>query len=767
MVQNLSSVISCDEYDLGRTDLVQHEINTEGHKPVKQYLRKVPRAQLQIIDDYLDTLSESRWFSTLDMRSGYFQVQMNKEDSMKTAFTTRKGLFQFDVMPQGLCNAAATFQRLMSLILAGLNYDVCLVYIDDVIVYSTNLEEHLKRLEVILSRLRDAGLKLRPDKCRLLQKQVKFLGHVISEEGVATDEAKVELVKTWPQPRRVRDVRSFLGLCSYYRRFVKDFAKVAEPLHKLTRKSQPFYWDISCQEAFEKLKVCLTTAPIMAYPRDNEEYILDCDACDLSIGAVLSQRQEGTERVIAYASRLCSRAELNYCTTRKELLAVVHFCKQFRQYLLGRHFTVRTDHAALKWLRRTPEPIGQQGRWLEILESFDFDVVHRAGIRHENADAMSRRPCNQCEGYLNVAQVNEEEAGVLDPWNPDQLAEEQASDPELSEIYALLTKDDARKPDWSEMQSCSEVTKWMYNQWDVLEVKEGVIYRRSSGGKLPLHERLLVAPVMRRKGIMKLAHEGMTGGHMGIQRTKDQVRRRAYWPGWSKDVQRFCQACQACARYKRGAPPRQGLLEPIETGSPFEKISIDITGPHPKSSKGNVYILTLMDQFSKWAEAYPIRNQEASTVARVLVNQVFTKFGFPLQILSDQGPNFESTLFSEMCKVMGVDKIRTSSYHPRCNGMLERFHRTLNSMLGKVVKDNQRDWDEWVPQVLAAYRATEHSVTKFSPNYLILGRENRAPIDLVLGIPGDDQGGLSKNEYVEQLRERMIGAYATVRENLK
>jgi len=298
---------------------------------------------------------------------------MDPADAHKTTFVTRRGTFAFKVMPFGLCNAPATFQRLMDVTMMGLNLEICLIYLDDIIVFSTDVTSHIERLEKVFCRLKTANLKLKPSKCRLMQTSVGFLGYVVSGEGISTDPVKIEAVQSWPIPRKLRDVRSFLGLCGYYRRFVPNFSEVAAPLHALTQKGRAFVWNSDCQMAFDKLKTLLTASPILALPLDGCQYLIDTDASDHGIGAVLSQVQDGEERVIAYASRLYSDAEKRYCVTHKELLAVVHFLRHFRQYLLGFEFLVRTDHAALQWLRRTPQPIGQQGRWLEILEEFNID----------------------------------------------------------------------------------------------------------------------------------------------------------------------------------------------------------------------------------------------------------------------------------------------------------------------------------------------------------------------------------------------------------
>src|SRR5688572_30227604 len=412
-----NDVFSASDRDLGRTSVSTHRIETGDARPVRQPLRRQPLphratvdAQLDSmladeiiepavsewaanvvlarktdgslrfcidyrqlndrtkkdsyplprIDECLDALAGGSWFSTLDLRSGYHQVAMDAKDADKTAFVTRRGIFRWKVMPFGLCNAPATFQRLMDIVLSGLNFEICLVYLDDVIIFGKTPEQHLDRLEQVFQRLRGANLKLKPSKCQLLRRNVCFLGHIVTPDGVAMDPSKITDVVEWPVPQRLRDVRAFLGLCSYYRRFVKDFSTVAAPLFALTKKGRAFTWDEACQDTFDCLKAALTSAPILALPKDDEMYVLDCDACDVGIGAVLSQRIDGEERVIAYGSRLLSAAEGNYCVTRKELLAIVYFTKQYRQYLLGRPFVLRTDHAALQWLQRTPEPIGQQ-----------------------------------------------------------------------------------------------------------------------------------------------------------------------------------------------------------------------------------------------------------------------------------------------------------------------------------------------------------------------------------------------------------------------
>jgi hypothetical protein len=347
---------------------------------------------LPLIDNCINAMSGSSWFSTLDLRAGYHNIPVARADRDKTAFVTRRGCWRYTVMPFGLTTSPSVFQRLMDMVLHGLAYEICLVYLDDIIIYSTNFADHLSRLETVLQRLRWARLKLKPSKCHLLQRKVDFLGHTVSGKGVEMQTSKIESIVKWPRPRDVHQLRSFLGLCSYYRRFIVGFADTAAPLHALSGKNVTFRWGPEEEAAFVQLKSKLTSAPVLGMPENDGQYLLDTDASDVGLGAILSQIQGGEERPIAFASRTLQKAERNYETTKKELLAVVYGLKQFRQYLLGRPILIRVDHAALSWLRRTAEPLPQLARWLTLIECYDYTIVHRPGKKHTNADALSRRP---------------------------------------------------------------------------------------------------------------------------------------------------------------------------------------------------------------------------------------------------------------------------------------------------------------------------------------------------------------------------------------
>ena len=408
-MRKYANLFAKDDNDLGRTNVVRHDIDTGIARPVRQPLNAVTSFDaypLPRIDETLESLSGAKFFTSLDLLSGYLQVGLTEQARLKSAFVTRGGLYLWNVMPFGLCNAPGTFERLMETVLQGLQWEICLVYLDDVVLFGRTEDEMLARMDVVFARLEQAGLKLKPRKCQLFAKQINYLGHIVSETGVAVDPVKIAAIQQWMVPESVTEVRSFLGTASYYRRFVRDFASIAAPLHRLTDHGARWCWTEDHQVAFDALKTALATTPLLNFPVPDAPYVLDTDASLTGIGAVLSQIVDGEEKVLGYASRTLSKPERNYCVTRRELLAVVHFVKHFRPYLYGRHFTIRSDHASLQWLLNFKEPEGQVARWIEVLSEYDYEVKHRPGKKHGNADGLSRQPCRQCH------RVDTEDAAV-------------------------------------------------------------------------------------------------------------------------------------------------------------------------------------------------------------------------------------------------------------------------------------------------------------------------------------------------------------------
>ena len=820
-----ANLFSKNDGDIGRTGLVKHKIDTGNTIPIRQRPRRIPFAReqevedmirdmkengviepssspwcspvvlvkkkdgstrfcvdyrrlndvtkkdsypLPRIDDTLDSLCGMTWFSTLDLKSGYWQVDLDPQDKEKTAFSTGKGLWQFKTMPFGLCNAPATFERLMEHVLAGMLGETCLVYLDDIIIMGRSFEDHFQKLEKVFEKLQSANLKLSPKKCSFFQRQVHYLGHVISEQGVTTDPGKISAVKDWPTPTEKTHVRAFLGLCSYYRRFVKGFSDIAKPLHRLTEEKRAFSWDEECEHAFLELKKRLCESPILGYPDTEGRFTVDTDASNTGIGGVLSQKRGDQEIVIAYFSKSLSRPERNYCVTRRELLAVVKTLQHFKKYLLGRKFLIRTDHAALKWLLEFKNPEGQVARWIEQLQEYDFEIEHRGGKSHGNADALSRRPCpmeckhcNRQEDKENLA-IRLIRTDSLDVnWSNDAMRKAQENDRDLQPLLRWLANGSS-KPKWSEVAGCSPATKSLWAQWESLLMHDGLLCRKWETPKGNACHLQLVVPREKVNDILRAYHDGSSGGHLGIKRTLTKIKERFYWLHCRDDVEAWCRKCKNCAAVKGPQTRSRGAMKLYNVGAPWERVALDIAGPFPVTKAGNRYVLVVMDYFTKWPEAFGLPNQEAVTVATKLVNEVFCRFGVPLEMHSDQGRNFESQVFQEVCKILGIHKTRTTPYHPQSDGMVERFNQTLERHLAKVVDSHQCNWDEYIPLFLMSYRAAIHETTTVTPAYANFGRELRLPADLLSGCPPDTPKSVT--EYVEELRNRMVDVYEEIRD---
>ena len=756
---------------------------------------KLDSFPLPRIDETLDKLSGSRFFSTLDMASGYWQLSLSEKDREKTSFAVPGiGTFMFKVMCFGLKNAPSSFSRLMEVVLRQLQFDKCLVYLDDIIVLGKDFDTALENLHAVFSRLRQANLKLKVSKCKLLQKEVVFLGHLVSENGITCDPAKIKEIESWPVPEDKTDIKSFLGLVGYYRKMVPEFAELAVPLTRLTRKKAKFEWGPEQETAFNRLKKCLIQPPILSFPLESGgSFLLDTDASGVAIGSVLSQYQNNEEKVIAYGSHTLNPAQQNYCTTKRELYSVVFFMQHFKHYLLGRHFILRTDHAPLLWLSRFKEPSGILARWLSILGSYDYDTVFRPGYLHTNADAMSRKPkrtcpfpecqdCNQSKknenhsetisksytdalentsGSENISTDNSDInllPNWLNVWTHDELVQLQQQDLCIGEILRLkqLYTD---KPKKSEIQQVHKDLITLWHQWEILKVYNDLLYREIEDD-LASNQLQLLAPREIRDTIFTHLHEQRYAGHLGRDRTLTAIKKRFYWPGMSEDVARWCQECQLCARRKPGPGKGKSALEQFKVFQPMSVMAVDILGPLTKTNSSNEYIIVCGCYFTKWKEAFAVPNHTAATVADKLVQEVFLRFGFPTQLHSDQGREFESELFKSICELLGIEKSRTVSYNPKSDGMIERFNRTLIAMLAMFVDSNQKDWDDHLPYVMAAYRATQHKSSGVTPNLLMLNREINYPLDLMVGPPPNQTSVQCPIQYVEWVRHAMSGAFA-------
>ena len=651
------------------------------------------------IDDTIDALHGAKYFSTLDLFSGYWQIEIDEEDKHKTAFVCEYGQYEFNRMPFGLTNAPGTFQRLMNKILKNVLYKSTLVYLDDIIVYSTTIDKHIEDIETVFKMLAENGLKLKIKKCYFFRKKIDYLGHVVSSEGVSPSEQKVHSVLTYPEPRNVKEVSSFLGLASYYRKFIRAFAEKAHPLTKLTRKSVAWEWGDKQRNAFNCIKTCLTSKPILKYPDFSREFIIYTDASGYGIGAVLAQMQcpphsaqtveenDEVEVVIAYSSKHLNDRESKWSTTEKEAYAIIHAIQVFKPYLYGRKFTVITDHKPLEWLMSKSEPSGRLARWALKIQEFDITIGYRAGKTNQNADSLSRIP------ILTIAKLG--------------LKEEN---------------------DWTLDQSNDDYCRKLLEELKLSETKDG--HRLLPSGELIDKHGRLVVPANRIKEILEMNHDHMLAGHLGIAKTLSRLQRQYVWPGMRKDVETHINSCLICAR-RKAYGQRKAPLHPIPPADKvWERIAMDIVGPLQESRNGNKYILVISDYASRFVITIAMEDQRAQTVAAHFVEKVITKYGAPRKVLTDQGTNFLSKLVKSICTLFKITQLRTTSYHPQTDGLVERFNRTLCDMLACYVNEEPETWDNYLPFVTLAYNAAKQSSLAESPFYLFYGREPNLPSDL-------------------------------------
>ena len=878
------NTFSKHEFDLGLTTLIEHTIDVGNHGPIKQAPRRVPAAfaseeenvikqlenqgvirkstspwaspiclvrkrsgkirpcvdyrrlneitvkdafPLPRISDCLDAVAGAQYFSTFDMTSGFHQVKIKESDIPKTAFCTKYGLYEYLTMPMGLSNSPAVFQRLMEFVLSSYQWHICLIYLDDVLVFGSNFDEHMDRVDQVLDRITQAGLKLRPEKCWLLQSSVNFLGHTISSEGVLPNPDNLAKIQQWPVPTTQTEVRQILGLGSYYRRFIKNYSDLVRPMTLLTHKNTPFVWSEACMKAFETLKQKLMGSEIMAYPRNEGQYILDTDASDTQISGILSQVQDGRERVISYGSRSLNKAERNYCITDKELLAIRHFVEYYRQYLLGRRFLVRSDHNALVFLFRMKEPKGRIARWIEILSAFDMSIEYRKSQRHGNADSLTRcpdpwdcqcaepdnleslkcGPCAKCTKRFKEMQglklrdgewesLNENSQNSIravntrsssdansDPgtstttdqkclanqWLTEKdllrVQKLQEKDPDLSPIISALKT--GQRPPHSDIVSKSPAVRYYWSIWNSLSLQNGCLYRefyRQDG--TGSHLQFLV-PKSIRSEILAQMHNSVISGHFGRKKTIEKLLQRFYWYNVREDVHMWLLKCDICASTKSPYRAPRAPMGRMQVGEPLDRLSVDFLGPLPVTPRNNRYILLATDHFSKWVEIMAVPDQTAKTCANKLLNEVVARYGCPLTILSDQGGAFESAVFHELCRLLEIKKTRTSPRNPRCNGLAERFNRSLLRMIKAYLQGEQTDWDLNLGCLASAYRASPSESTHLTPNLLFLGREVRLPAELMYGGQSTASNEYhSYGEYVEHLKVRMQHAHEVARKHL-
>ena len=676
------------------------------------------RYPLPRIDECLDQLGGANIFSKFDLTSGYHQIRVRPADIEKTAFRTRYGHWEFMVMPFGLTNAPATFMALMNDILRPFLDIFVVVYLDDILVYSKTPEEHLVHVTKVLDKLREHELYAQRAKCAFLLEEVDFLGHVVTRGGIATDSRKTAAICEWPEPKNASEVRSFLGLTGWYRKYIPKFSAIAAPLTELTKKTVIWVWGTKESESFQKIKEALTQPPVLLVPDQALPFQVHTDASGIGSGRVLTQDQGNGQQPIAYGSQKFSPAEQNYSTHEQEMLAIMHALKEWKHYLEGspHKVIIFTDHASLRYFQTQPNLSRRQTRWNEFLADFDIEFKYRPGEQNEVPDALSRRADYAGETLAPPLEEQREELSAitrstitLDKDLLERCREAYAQDPQYSEEGMEQNRNRSH-----------------------LEERDGLWYFQTTRLAVPENEEL-------RQDILSEHHDPAVAGHLGGAKLEAAVKRICWWPGLQKSVEQFVASCDECQRNKITNKSPAGLLQPLSIpGYNFEEVSMDFVVDLPKSATGNNAILVVVCRRSKLVTFIPTtKNVTAPQVARLIIRDIYSLYGMPKAIVSDRDSKFTSHYWTTLFKLLGTTLKMSSAYHPETDGQTERANRTMAEILRAFVHPRQDDWEEHLPLAAFAYNNSVNASTKFTPFYLNYGRHPVTPINSALQVESD------------------------------
>lgn len=726
------------------------------------------------IDEILDGLGRAKYFSVLDLYSGFHQIELDENSRDITSFSTDQGSFRFTRLPFGLKIAPNSFQRMISLAFSGLTPEKAFIYMDDIVVFGSSKKQMTDNLRNVFENCRKHCLKLNPEKCEFFKHEVTFLGHKCTSNGIMPDDTKYDKILNYPTPVNSETAKRFVAFVNYYRRFIKNFTEYSWHLTKLTRKNTPFVWTENCQKSFDYLKNCLLKPIILKYPDFNKEFCVTTDASKIACGAILSQEHNGIQMPIAFASRAFTKGEQNKPVIEQELLAIHWALNYFKPYLYGKKFLVRSDHRPLVYLFAMKNPSSKLTRVRLDLEEFDFVIEYIKGSENVGADALSRMEFDNIKtiSRINVVQTRSmkktETAQVKDS-NKPELKEnkmlkifESINLNETKKMPQLFFKIKKQKPQCLLKNNSRTLIKFDLTSYFVkdkldipsilseLEKRADKILVRQV--KLSLNDELFelininqfkevatkqlnkiiiaLTPKLikickeeeKKKILEKFHSDPLYGGHIGIKRMLAKIKSKFTWKNMTKDITKHVKNCESCQINKSFIKTKEKLTITTTAQTCFDLIAIDTIGPLPKTENNFEYAVTVVCELSKYVIAIPIENKKAHTVAKAIVENVFLIYGPARRVLTDCGTEYMNEMMKNVLKLLNVDHSSSTPYHHETLGLVERSHRTLNEYLRNFVNDKKDDWDIFLKYFTFCYNTTPSTVHGYCPFELVFGK---------------------------------------------
>ena len=711
------------------------------------------------IAQLLEKAGGKRIYSILDASQAYLTIPMAAKSREMTAFSTPWGLFEFIMMPFGLSTAPSVYSRFIAAVLNPLGDRGLAVYLDDILLHHMKLSDHLKKMEEVLEKHKESGIRLKPSKCELFQTEIQYLGHKLSKDGIGMVNEYVERILTWPAPSTIKELNTFLGFLSYYREFITDFSKLVAPMTS-QKKAKKLEWTAQCQDNFMVLKEKFKEAPIRSTPRFDLEtpFILTIDYSGVALSAILSQFQGGRERLIAAGGRKTTKGEQGYCSWKGEMAALIYGVRKYHHILSYRKFILVTDASVLKNLGTLKANKGIVSRWLDELAGVEYTVQHRPGKQNKNADALSR---SHHLPEPSQEEENEDQYRIIEVreliLTRELIREHQAKDETLKKVRLWIS---AGEPPSKEQMKGEPLDVHMYKRWmPLINISEdGVLeLRRESQSPEGGRAQILVPDALRDQ-VFKYCHQHSTAGHFGQEATWLKAVRDFYYVGMRADLNNRIKLCTTCWNKDTKAKLKAGKHVPRRTGYPLELVAIDLVGPLPVDSTGWKYILTAEDVFTKFSQCYPLKSKKTEEVAAVFNERFVANYGCPQAIISDNGKEFSSEVFEQLMKELRIEKKNTPPYNPHSNNV-ERLHRTINAYMRMTMDREETDWYNHLPALTLAYNTKVNAATGLTPYFSFFGREARLPADLMVRLPRQESLDLHQMVKDTLLRYRRIYDY--------